>query len=507
VALSLNTWANGTIAVAGEVHWYTFTAGTASTYHVQWDDMYGNGSAGGKTLPAFVSAYRADGPVVFTGAYSGYFSPQSVTMGAGETFSIKVEGQGGSTGTYAIQYYDPSSVPPQMYPNNIRVRGNPGPAIVVTWNSVAGATSYKVYRSTTGIFGDTPFATPSTESYTDTGLTAGTTYYYRISAVNGIGEGPLSPALSDTPPSAASAMLLTHNAWADGTIAAGGVHWYKFTAVASVSYRVQWNDGYNSGGGKTLYGYVSAYKSDGTPLFSGEVGGYTYPRTVSVPAGDTVYVRVEGQGEWSTGTYAIQYYDPSSVPPQTVPSDVRVMGTPAPACVVTWLSVSGATSYKVYRSAGGAYTEVGTPAATEYIDTGVSAGNRYYYRVAAVNANGTGPQSPAVSDTPPASVALLTHNTWADGTIAAVGEVHWYKFTALADVSYHVQWNDWYNSGGGKTLPVYVSAYKSDGTLLFWDAIAGYTSPRTVSVTPGDTIYVRVEVQGNNIGTYAIRYY
>ena len=36
-------------------------------------------------------------------------------------------------------------------------------------------------------------------SYTDTGLANGTTYYYKVSAVNGNGEGPLSSAVSATP--------------------------------------------------------------------------------------------------------------------------------------------------------------------------------------------------------------------------------------------------------------------------------------------------------------------
>src|SRR5207245_2425984 len=51
---------------------------------------------------------------------------------------------------------------------------------------------YNVYRSTTAGFTvntatDTPIATPATNSYSDTGLTASTTYYYRVAAVNNSG--------------------------------------------------------------------------------------------------------------------------------------------------------------------------------------------------------------------------------------------------------------------------------------------------------------------------------
>jgi hypothetical protein len=53
---------------------------------------------------------------------------------------------------------------------------------------------------------------------------------------------------------------------------------------------------------------------------------------------------------------------------------------------VTWATVSGATSYKVSRatSAGGPYTLVGTPTASPYIDTNVTAYVTYYYVVRSV---------------------------------------------------------------------------------------------------------------------------
>jgi Domain of unknown function (DUF1929)/Bacterial Ig domain/Fibronectin type III domain len=64
-------------------------------------------------------------------------------------------------------------------------------------------TQYNVYRSTTAGFTvntatDTPIATPTTNSYSDTGLTASTTYYYRVAAVNTGGIGTTSNIASAT---------------------------------------------------------------------------------------------------------------------------------------------------------------------------------------------------------------------------------------------------------------------------------------------------------------------
>jgi len=62
-----------------------------------------------------------------------------------------------------------------------------------------GAGSYRVKRATTSGGPYTTIASPFTTSYTDSGLTNGTTYYYVISAVNSAGESPDSSQVSATP--------------------------------------------------------------------------------------------------------------------------------------------------------------------------------------------------------------------------------------------------------------------------------------------------------------------
>lgn len=66
--------------------------------------------------------------------------------------------------------------------------------IDLTWTSVTGAASYNVYRSTAadGTYAKINTSTVSTTSYSDTGLSAGTAYYYKVSAVNGTGESAAS---------------------------------------------------------------------------------------------------------------------------------------------------------------------------------------------------------------------------------------------------------------------------------------------------------------------------
>src|SRR5436853_4025265 len=75
---------------------------------------------------------------------------------------------------------------------------------------------YNVYRSTTAGFTvntatDTPIATPATNSYSDTGLTASTTYYYRVAAVNnsGIIGTPSNIASATTAPAQVPGLAAT----------------------------------------------------------------------------------------------------------------------------------------------------------------------------------------------------------------------------------------------------------------------------------------------------------
>jgi len=97
---------------------------------------------------------------------------------------------------------------------------------------------------------------------------------------------------------------------------------------------------------------------------------------------------------------------------QTTPSNDKVVQLQKPATVkglkatlesisqitLKWTAVSGATSYKIYRSekSGGTYTPIGTSTTSDYSDDGLKVNTTYYYKVSGVNAEGEGAQSSSV---------------------------------------------------------------------------------------------------------------
>ncbi|HEY6879266.1 MAG TPA: family 16 glycosylhydrolase [Polyangiales bacterium] len=72
--------------------------------------------------------------------------------------------------------------------------------VALTWTASVGATNYDIYRSTTPLGqGSTPLTSVTGTSYTDLGLSNGTTYYYRVVARNAVGSSGFSGEAAATP--------------------------------------------------------------------------------------------------------------------------------------------------------------------------------------------------------------------------------------------------------------------------------------------------------------------
>ena len=133
------------------------------------------------------------------------FSPDSKVIVNGtmwETWSHKV------TDTFSwLRVFSPeytiSAVPaaPVVKAGNSATSGKP----MLTWDAVDGATSYRVYRATAKNGAYSVINTTKALTYTNTGAALGTTYYYKVEALNASGksigfsaivEGKVAPVLA-----------------------------------------------------------------------------------------------------------------------------------------------------------------------------------------------------------------------------------------------------------------------------------------------------------------------
>jgi glycosyl hydrolase family 44/fibronectin type III domain protein len=83
--------------------------------------------------------------------------------------------------------------------------------VSLTWTASATATSYHLKRSTTTGGPYTQISAPTTTSFTDTGLTNDTTYFYVVSALNAVGESANSAQVSATPANTPVDVTITIN--------------------------------------------------------------------------------------------------------------------------------------------------------------------------------------------------------------------------------------------------------------------------------------------------------
>jgi fibronectin type 3 domain-containing protein len=99
------------------------------------------------------------------------------------------------------------ATPPAAPANLQATAGNA--QVSLSWTASSGATSYYVKRSTTSGSGYMQIAAPAAASYSDSGLTNGTAYYYVVSALNAAGESANSTQVTATPANLAADVTIT----------------------------------------------------------------------------------------------------------------------------------------------------------------------------------------------------------------------------------------------------------------------------------------------------------
>ena len=293
--------------------------------------------------------------------------------------------------------------------------------VSLTWSASSGATGYYVQRATVSGGPFTQVAVPSANSYTNSGLTNGTTYYYVVSAFNSAGQSanssqasatPIAPATPPTAPTGLQATAGNTQVSLVWTASAGATSYHvkrstinggPYTQVSAPTATNFTDLGLTNG---TAYFYVvSALNSAGESANSSQVSA-TPVAPVTPPAAPTGLQATAGNTQVS----------------------------------LTWTASTGAMSYHVKRSttSGGPYTQVAAPTTTSDTDTGLTNGTTYYYVVSALNSAGESANSPQVSATPAAPAAPPAAPTGLQAT-AGNAQVNLTWSASVGAASYHVK--------------------------------------------------------------------
>ena len=238
-------------------------------------------------------------------------------------------------------------------PTNVKATAG-NKQVTVTWNAVENAAKYLVQR----LENDNWNTVSTTEalSFTDTGLTNGISYSYKVIAVNGDVQSEASEAVNAIPEAPVPAAPTNVKATAGDKQVT--VTW---NAVENATqYRVQRLNG-------NTWGTVATPKTN-SYTNTGLTNGTSYSYRV------LAYV----DGKWSGASAVVTAAPKGSIIPQNVKATAGNK-----QIKLTWTAVSGATQYRVQRLNGNTWGTVATPKTNSFTNTGLTNGTSYSYRVLA----------------------------------------------------------------------------------------------------------------------------
>ena len=335
------------------------------------------------------------------------------------------------------------------------------------WNAVSGAAKYEVYRALSKDGDYIKYSTVTGTSYTNTDyIENGNTYYYKVRALDANGTaGAWSSIVSVTYKQTLPAPTVT------GGNDAQGRPTLKWNAVT----------------GAAKYEVYRARSKDGDYIKYSTVTGTSYTNTSYIENGNTYYYKVRAldangtAGAWSS-VVSVTYKQTLSAPTVTGGNDNQ--GRPT----LTWKAVTGAAKYEVYRarSKDGDYIKYSTVTGTSYTNTSyIENGNTYYYKVRALDANGTaGAWSSVVSvtykQTLPAPAVTGGNDSQGRPTLT------------------------WNAVSGAAKYEVY-RARSKDGTYTKYSTTTGTAYTNSSYLTSGATYYYKVRAldANGNAGPYS----
>ncbi len=346
-------------------------------------------------------------------------------------------------------------------PKNLQKISGTQSSITIGWNSVSTADSYKIYRAQNS---EGPYSLIKSNnqgtSFTNTGLSRGTAYHYKVSANSDVIdeganislEGPKSSSISITTIPAEPTSI-------------------RVSDSTTSSLKVSWN----AVNGATGYKIYSSLYSNSSFTEVGTSSG-TYHNVTGLNDDTTYYFKVKAYNTTGYSSYSSSANGKTQLKPLVAPTGLALSSITNQSMTLSWTPVSGATSYKIYKStsSGNSTSYYTSTSSTSKSITGLNSGRTYYFWVTGVRNNVEGLKSSSKSG--------LTKPTYPSGV--SVG--------SATTSSLRISWNSVAGASGYK---VYRST-SSNGSYSYI-ATTSSTSYTNIGLTAGKKYYYKVQAYNN----------